>query len=148
MVRASFPTVIAPAEQGFLERLARGRNTAQKVVLRARIVLSHAGGLNKVTISQTLQTSRPTVDLWLQRFRHGGLEALLRDAPRPASAAFLAAGAAASRNQPPPRRIPRLDCHCRGTTRRARLPIPRDLSSCGRWARHGGCLIIRYREGN
>ena len=83
MVRASFPTVIAPAEQGFLERLARGRNTAQKVVLRARIVLSHAGGLNKVTISQTLQTSRPTVDLWLQRFRHGGLEALLRDAPRP-----------------------------------------------------------------
>jgi transposase len=83
MARASLPTVIAPAERELLERLAGGRNTAQKVVLRARIVLAHASGMNKVAISQKLQTSRPTVDVWLKRFRSGGVDALLQDAPRP-----------------------------------------------------------------
>jgi transposase len=83
MKNASVPTSIAPTEQVLLERLTRGRNTAQKVVLRAKIVMAHASGLNKVAISKMLQTSRPTVDLWLQRFLSGGVDALLRDAPRP-----------------------------------------------------------------
>ena len=83
MKRAPLPTGIAPAEQGLLERLARGRNTTQKVVRRAKIVLAHASGMSRVAISETLQTSRPTVDMWLQRFRIGGVDALLRDAPRP-----------------------------------------------------------------
>ena len=82
MSKTSLPTVVDSAQRSLLERLARGRNTPHKVVLRSRIVLSHAGGLSKVAISQRLQTSRPTVDLWLQRFRGGGVEALLRDAPR------------------------------------------------------------------
>lgn len=83
MRKTSLPTVIEPVQQDLLERLARGRNTAQKVALRAKIVLRHAEGLSKVAIRKTLQTSRPTVDVWLERFRGGGVEALLRDAPRP-----------------------------------------------------------------
>jgi len=83
MKKPPLPTVMAPVEQGLLERLARGRNTPQKVVLRTRIVLGHANGMSKVAISKTLQMSRPTVDVWLQRFRVGGVDALLRDAPRP-----------------------------------------------------------------
>jgi transposase len=83
MRKVAIPTVMAPAEQGLLERLARGRNTPHKVVLRTKIVLGHAQGMSKLAISQTVQMSRPTVDLWLQRFRVGGVEALLRDAPRP-----------------------------------------------------------------
>ena len=83
MSKTSLPTVIDPAQQGILERLARGRNTPHKVVLRSKIVLGHAEGMSKVAISETLQTSRPTVDVWLERFRVGGVDALLRDAPRP-----------------------------------------------------------------
>ena len=83
MSRASLPTLIDPAQRGLLERLARGRNTPHKVVLRTRIVLDHASGMSKVAISERLQTSRPTVDMWLPRFRVGTVDALLRDAPRP-----------------------------------------------------------------
>ena len=83
MSKASLPTVIDPTQEGLLERLARGRNTPHKVVLRTKIVLDHAEGMSKVAIGESLQMSRPTVDLWLQRFRGGGVDALLRDAPRP-----------------------------------------------------------------
>lgn len=83
MSNISSPTIVEPAQRSLLERLARGRNTAQKVALRANIVLGHAEGLSKVALSERLQTSRPTVDVWLERFREGGVEALLRDAPRP-----------------------------------------------------------------
>jgi len=83
MSKTSPPTVVAPAEQALLERLARGRNIPHKVVLRTKVVLDHAEGMSKVAISESLQMSRPTVDLWLQRFRVGGIDALLRDAPRP-----------------------------------------------------------------
>ena len=83
MSKTSLPTVIAPTEKALMERLARGRNTPHKLVLRTRIVLDHAEGMSKMAISESLQMSRPTVDLWLQRFRGGGVDALLRDAPRP-----------------------------------------------------------------
>jgi transposase len=83
MRTAAIPTVISQEQRQLLERLARGRNTAHKLVLRARIVLGHGNCMSKVAISRMLQTSRPTVDMWLQRFRSGGVDALLRDAPRP-----------------------------------------------------------------
>jgi transposase len=83
MSNTSLPTIVESAQRSLLERLARGRNTPHKVVLRAKIVLGHAEGMSKVAISETLQTSRPTVDVWLQRFRTGGVQALLQDAPRP-----------------------------------------------------------------
>lgn len=65
-----------------LLRLVRGRNTAQKVVLRAKIVLQVVEGLKKKHIAEQLSTSRTTVDLWLKRYQEGGIEALLRDASR------------------------------------------------------------------
>jgi transposase len=66
-----------------LLRLARGRNTAQKVVLRAKIVLKIIEGLKKKHIAEQLDTSRPTVNLWVKRYMKGGIEAILIDAPRP-----------------------------------------------------------------
>lgn len=66
-----------------LLRLTRGRNTAQKVVLRAKIVLKMMDGLKKKHIAEQLGTSRPTVNLWIQRYEEEGTEALLRDASRP-----------------------------------------------------------------
>jgi len=70
-------------ERRNLLRLVQGRNTAQKVVLRAKIVLHMAEGLRKKHIAEQLRTSRTTVDLWLKRYQEGGIEALLRDASRP-----------------------------------------------------------------
>jgi transposase len=40
-------------------------------------------GLKKKHIAEQLGTSRPTVNLWIQRYEEGGTEALLRDAARP-----------------------------------------------------------------
>ena len=70
-------------DQKILLRLTRGRNTAQKVVLRAKIVFKKMEGLKKKQIAQELKTSRTTIDLWLKRYQEGGAEALLKDASRP-----------------------------------------------------------------
>jgi transposase len=66
-----------------LLRLARGRNTPQKVVLRAKIVLLMMDGVKKKYIAEQLSTSRPTVNLWIRRYREGGIGAIPRDASRP-----------------------------------------------------------------
>jgi transposase len=57
------------------------RNTPQKVVFRARIVLLAAEGKANRRIAQELKTSRPTVILWRQRFAEDGPTALSEDAP-------------------------------------------------------------------
>jgi transposase len=65
-----------------LLRLTRGRNTAQKVVLRANIILKIMEGLQKKQIAEQLVTTRPTVYLWINRYKKGGIEGLLKDASR------------------------------------------------------------------
>lgn len=66
-----------------LSKLIAGRNTAQKVVLRASIVRSHLQGVIKAEIARSLSTTRPTVDLWIDRFESEGLESILVDKTRP-----------------------------------------------------------------
>ena len=70
-------------EKQELVRLARGRNTPQKVALRSKIVLLADEGVNKRRIADGLNTTRPTVYLWLERFAEGGVDSLKQDAPRP-----------------------------------------------------------------
>jgi len=70
------------ADRERLERLARGRNTAQKVVRRARIVLKTMEGMQKARIAAEVSASRPTVYRWIVKYEKEGLEALLKDAPR------------------------------------------------------------------
>jgi transposase len=69
-------------EREKLQRLARSRNTAQKVVLRSRIVLKKMEGLSQESIAEQLGTSRVTARLWQKRYQNGGIQALLKDAPR------------------------------------------------------------------
>src|SRR6202165_3410681 len=52
------------------------RNSPQKVVFRSRIVLLAASGVSNNRIARELQTSRPTVILWRNRFQQGGPAAL------------------------------------------------------------------------
>jgi transposase len=75
--------LLAPGEQELLEGLVRGRNTAQKVVLRARIILGGSEGVSNNHLAKQLSITRPTVLLWRQRFAHARVAGLLRDAPRP-----------------------------------------------------------------
>ncbi len=77
------PVAITMQDRRAVRKLASGRNTAQKVVLRAKIVLGAADGTANNALAKRLGTSRPTVLLWRERFQQGGVEALLRDAPRP-----------------------------------------------------------------
>lgn len=72
---------ISPEQEKELLRLARARNTPQKMALRAGIILAAAGGESNIAIARQLHTSRPTVILWEQRFREKGLNGL-KDIPR------------------------------------------------------------------
>jgi transposase len=65
-----------------LESLVSSGKTAQKIVLRARIVLLASEGRANHAIAQELKISRPTVLLWRQRFGEKGVPGLLQDAPR------------------------------------------------------------------
>src|SRR5215469_3407958 len=72
---------ISEEQQRTLEAWSAARHTPQKVVFRSRIVLMAAEGKTNRRIAQELQTSRPTVILWRQRFAEGGPAALTEDAP-------------------------------------------------------------------
>jgi transposase len=65
-----------------LEQLVSKRTTAQRVVERARIVLSSAEGISGSQICTRVGVSRPTVTLWLDRYETDGVAALLQDRPR------------------------------------------------------------------
>ena len=64
-----------------LEAWVSARNTPQKVVLRARIVLLAAEGLSNSAIAREAGTSRPTVLVWRERFAEGGPAMLTQEAP-------------------------------------------------------------------
>ena len=66
----------------YFDKLIKGRNTPQKVVLRAKIINSFTKGKLKTEISKELNTSRPTIDLWINRYKKEGVTSILRDATR------------------------------------------------------------------
>src|SRR6516225_4400367 len=71
------------ADRERLERLVRDRNTPQKAVWRARIVLLAADGLTAGAIATTAGKSVLTVRRWRRRYMAQGVEGLLKDATRP-----------------------------------------------------------------
>ena len=72
---------ITEEQREVLQAWIAARNSPQKVVFRSRIVLSAANGTSNRQIAIELQTSRPTVILWRNRFLEGGTAALVDDAP-------------------------------------------------------------------
>ena len=76
-------TITLDAEtEGELRRLARGRRVEARVQQRARIILLAAQGLQNIDIADEVGLDRRQVALWRSRFLQGGVDALLRDAPR------------------------------------------------------------------
>jgi transposase len=75
--------LISVADRERLERLVRDRNTPQKVVWRARIVLLASDGLTAAGIAAAVGKSLLTVRRWRRRYMAKGVEGLLKDATRP-----------------------------------------------------------------
>ena len=82
-MRIAKPIVLDEQSRRTLERQARGRSTAARVVLRSRIVLLAADGLQNKQISAQLAVAPRMVALWRGRFIKLGTDGLMKDAPRP-----------------------------------------------------------------
>jgi transposase len=74
---------VPAADRERLEGLVRDRNTPQKVVWRARIVLLTGDGLRALPVAEAVGKSVLTVRRWRRRYRDKGVEGLLKDATRP-----------------------------------------------------------------
>jgi len=74
--------LVSPGDRSRLERLVSDRNTAQKHVWRARIVLLSGERLGTMEITRRVGKSKPSVRRWRNRYIEEGVEGLLRDRPR------------------------------------------------------------------
>jgi transposase len=80
-------------DRAWLEAVTADRNSPQKHVWRARIVLLAAEGLGTATIMRHSGKSKNAVNRWRERFRTAGVAGLLRDKTRPSRIAPLPASA-------------------------------------------------------
>lgn len=83
MSRSAAPILLSAQEHTTLQTWARSRTQPQRLVQRAQIILLAGEGAENQDIAVRLCVSRPTVQLWRERFlalRTSGLE---KDAPRP-----------------------------------------------------------------
>ena len=82
-MRVAHPIALDENARKQLQKQARGRKTPARVVLRSRIVLLAAEGMENKQIAVELGVTPRMVALWRGRFLDSGCEALLKDAPRP-----------------------------------------------------------------
>ncbi len=82
MSRTAPPIILSPKEHSTLDKWARGKSFPVRLVQRARIIRMAAGGMQNKDIARELDISRPTVQLWRQRFLALRLAGLEKDAPR------------------------------------------------------------------
>ena len=75
--------VLSPWEQTTIERWARSKSLPLRLVMRAQIIQMAAQGVCSHEIAQAVGVSRPTVQLWRDRFLALRLAGLEKDAPRP-----------------------------------------------------------------
>src|SRR5438552_7150674 len=68
MSRSAAPIVLSPEEHSTLIAWARGRRHAHRRVVRAHIITMAADGVRNQDIAKRLGVSRPTVQLWRDRF--------------------------------------------------------------------------------
>jgi len=83
MSRTAESIVLSPEERSILGTWIRGRRLSVRQVQRAQIILLAADGTQSQEIAQRMKISRPTVQLWRQRFLALRVSGLEKDAPRP-----------------------------------------------------------------
>ena len=74
---------VPAADRDRLEKLVRDRNTPQKLVWRAQIVLLAGEGVRAKEVAARTGTSLLTVRRWRRRYAAAGVDGLLKDATRP-----------------------------------------------------------------
>lgn len=77
------PLVLSPPERATIDTWAQGRSLPMRLVQRARIIQMAGEGVPSQHIAHELKVSRPTVQLWRQRFLALRCPGLEKDAPRP-----------------------------------------------------------------
>jgi transposase len=82
-MKTAKPIILSPQERSKLDAWARGRSNPLRLVQRARIIRMAADGMQNQQIAGELDISRPTVQLWRQRFLAFRLAGIEKDAPRP-----------------------------------------------------------------
>lgn len=82
-MRVAQAVFLSDPERVELERLARGRSTPHRVVMRARVVLAAAKGLENRDIADSLGLGEHFVGRWRNRFHRLRLAGIQKDAPRP-----------------------------------------------------------------
>jgi transposase len=83
MSRTAPPIVLSVDEAALLDSWARSRTLPARVVERAQVIQLAAKGIQNKEIARILGVSRPTVQLWRQRYLALRLAGLEKDAPRP-----------------------------------------------------------------
>jgi transposase len=83
MSRTAAPIVLSASEAETLAGWAHSRTMPARLVERAQIIQMAASGVQSQEIARMLEVSRPTVQLWRQRFLGLRLAGLEKDAPRP-----------------------------------------------------------------
>src|ERR671919_141758 len=89
-MRKGIEIEVSAADHAHLEAIVADRNSPQKHVWRARIVLLTADGLGTGEIMRRTRKSKTCVWPWQERFMAAGLDALLRDKTRPSRVPALA----------------------------------------------------------
>jgi len=83
MSKTTMPILLSPEERVTLDSWGRGRSLPYRNVIRSKIITMAADGALNQDIAQTLGISRPTIQLWRERFLALRLPGLEKDAPRP-----------------------------------------------------------------
>jgi transposase len=89
-MRKNVVVEVSAADRAGLEAVVADRNSPQKHVWRARIVLLTGQALGTVEIMRRTGKSKTCVWRWQERFMAAGVDGLLRDKTRPARIARLA----------------------------------------------------------
>lgn len=90
-MRKPKPIVLSAEEEKILKRWSASRKTPHRLVIRARIILMAAQGKQNTTIAKELNVSRPTVQLWRERFLDARVAGIEKDATRPGRKPTLSA---------------------------------------------------------
>lgn len=88
-MRSGITVTVTPDDHRRLAAIAADRNSPQKHVWRARIVLLTAAGHGTVEIMRQAGVAKTAVWRWQERFMAEGVDGLLRDKTRPGRIAPL-----------------------------------------------------------
>src|SRR6266403_1841331 len=105
-MRKGISITVTPADRVRLQSIIRDRNSPQKHVWRARIVVLTADGEGTTAITRAVGKGKTVVWRWQERFMQEGIEGLTRDKTRPSRIPPLPAATVdrviALTNQAPP----------------------------------------------